>query len=81
MKKETKLFSTLAGLSIGALAGVVLMSTPASAITLDHHTPLSDNHGCDSDGSCGSDKECDGEKECSGDKGCGGESDSGEKEE
>lgn len=67
-----KLFAGLTGLTVGAIAGIALISSPVSAMTFDN-APLAGDHGCGGDGSCSGDKECSGEKECSGDKECSGE--------
>lgn len=70
MEKNKKLFSSLAGLTVGALAGVTLLTTSLHAEDTATAPTVSD-HGCSGDQSCSGDKECSGDKSCSGDKGCG----------
>ena len=85
---EKKMFSSLASLTVGAVAGAALVLAPTTALA----KPFSNANaigafGCSGEGGCGGDKGCGGEGEgdgdksckgegsCSGDKGCGGKGD------
>lgn len=60
---DKKLFSSLYGLVIGAVAGVGIVAAPAAALA-DHH------NGQEESGkkSCSGEKSCSDDKKCSGDK-------------